>query len=139
MLGRGESVGFTELLGPCTLSGVDCITQSVKSYMGEGYDDCNVLNFIIDGRTYSAVEDPDDGYRSELGYLIRTDFALTNNFPGVAVRGRMRDGKTEVLEFYDVETKKLVLAVGTNMDDDYYPEFVGEFYPENMIINADIG
>jgi hypothetical protein len=36
----------------------------------------------------------------------------------------------------DRTTNKLVLEVGTENIDDYYPGFVGRFHPENMAVNC---
>lgn len=109
--------------------------------------------FILDGVTYAAVEDPDDGYRSRLEDLYVCDGIempkrkLTNTFPPQAmiVRHRSRpdgprsmwdsDQEDDVLAFYDETTRNLVLEIGTTNIADYYPGCVLCYYPENMAIN----
>lgn len=64
---------------------------------------------------------------------------ISNSFPAVRVLARKKpdgDYVNDVLEFVDVETGKIILEVGTDNTDDYYPCFVGYFSPENMSSNA---
>ena len=58
-----------DLVGEHELSGVDTTTERVKPY-GDYYE---VVRFVIDGKTYKATEDPNDGYRSYLKELEVTD------------------------------------------------------------------
>jgi hypothetical protein len=102
-----------DLVGEHELSGVDTTTEKVKQY-GYYYEDCEVVRFVIDGKTYKAVEDPCDGYRSYLKELEVTDEKVTNNFPPQKVIGKMKD----------------------DSDDDYYPYYVLYWSPENLAINA---
>jgi hypothetical protein len=39
------------------------------------------------------------------------------------------------LWFFAVENGKLVLEVGTDFSEDYYPSFLSVFYPENLPAN----
>lgn len=41
----------------------------------------------------------------------------------------------DTLELIDVVTGKVVLEVGTDNTDDYYPSFVSAFWPEHMASN----
>lgn len=102
-------------------------------------DEGQKILFTLDGITYLAQEDAEDDYRSCLGDLQKTDQKLRVNFPAVEVTAAMRpdaNGQTnEVLELFDVHTGGLVLAIGTENTDDYYPYFTFEYHPENMTIN----
>jgi hypothetical protein len=133
-----ETIELESLLGKHYLSGVDFDNESVKEKWSDRFEDCQAIRFILDGDTYTATEDPSDGYRSCMRYLIKTDHKIRNTFPAVMVFGikKPRDWhENNTVQFYDVETGKLVLEVGTDNFDDYYPSFVGRFYPENLIHN----
>ena len=128
---------LTDLVGNHILSGVDRIKKpSDRSYYHEDYE---VINFVLDGKTYTAIEDPEDGYRSCLQEIFVSEEPTLNTFPGQEVVGRMADNKdgqiNEILELIDVTTGKVVLAIGTANTDDYYPYWVADFNPENMSIN----
>lgn len=137
-----QDVGFEKLLGPHLLSGVEMANEKVKLEWDESYEDCQTISFIIDGQTYTAIENPDDGYRSSMGYLRRSDVILANTFSPQPVIGRMRLPEygqvNDTLEFLDANNRKLVLAVGTDNIDDYYPCFVAEWIPENMTVNQNV-
>ena len=128
-----------DLVGKHVLTGVDMDNKSIQQY-GDYFEDCEVINFVLDGKTYSAVEDPSDGYRSCMKEIIESVEPIKNTFPGQEILARMRDdsdyGKNEILDCIDVKTGKIVLSVGTESTDDYYPLFIGVFTPENMGINS---
>lgn len=104
--------------------------------------DPNTVDFILDGKAFSAIEDPSDGYRSSMDEIMESrDISfITNTFEPCEVLGSMR-GKSEygdnndVVDFIDTTTGKIVLSIGTTNYDDYYPCFEGTFTPENMAIN----
>ena len=127
-----------DLVGLHKLSGVDLSTTQINQW-GNHYEDAQVIRFVIDGQTYKATEDPSDGYRSQCEELEVTDEIITNMFPPQKVMGKMRkDTKYETnntIEFTDVFTGKVVLAVGTDNFEDYYPCCVFVWNPENMAIN----
>jgi len=125
-----------DLVGLHELSGVDFNNESIKATWGDSYDDCQVVNFIIDGLTYSVIENPCDGYRSCMKEIKQSPVEVENKFPDVTVYGSMND---QVLIFHDVHTNKIVLSIGTRNAHDYYPCFVSNFSPENMIINRGNG
>ena len=115
------------LVGPHELSGVDHETRKNPYGYGYGDEEANGLRFVLDGVTFLAMEDPEDGYRSTLGGLaIVSDPPVTNVFAPVKVTGRMRapsnepyhDSSDEVIEFV-VASGDVVLAVGTDNADDY--------------------
>lgn len=135
---------LTDLVGPRHLDAVDFDTEKMKEFYGDGYEDCSVCRFRLDGIVYVAIEDPSDGYRSSMrGLITPNNPAMKNVFPPVKVIGRMRTegefgGLDDVLELVDAFTDKVVLEVGTDNCDDYYPRFVASFHPENMATNANI-
>lgn len=135
---------LTDLIGKRRLDAVDFDNEQVKEIYGEDYEDCSVCRFRLDGVVYIALEDPSDGYRSSMRNLtVANDTTMKNVFPSVEVIGRHRTegafgNADDVLELVDTITGKVVLEVGTDDVDDYYPGFVASFHPENMATNADI-
>lgn len=128
---------LNELVGMHQLTGVDLDNASIKTW-GDNFENCQVINFVLDGQTYTATEDPEDGYRSCMREIVASDHEVKNKF-SCEVLGKMREDKYEkndVLELIDAITGKVVLSVGTGNTDDYYPYWVAEFTPENMASNA---
>jgi hypothetical protein len=118
-----------DLVGEHILTGVDMDSKD--------YGDSQAIRFTLDGKTYVAVEDPEDGYRSCMGELIEINESLPNTFKSQKVVGTMRDDTSDdVLDLIDVKTGKIVVSVGTSNTNDYYPWFTAEFNPENMAVNA---
>lgn len=105
--------------------------------------DANTLDFTLDGRTFSVIENPEDGYRSSMDEIVenRSDLVITNTFPPCRVLGVFRSDSpymaNHVIDFYDSLTGKLVMSIGTENTNDYYPCFVAYFNPENMSINGE--
>lgn len=134
---------LTDLIGKRRLDAVDFEIEKVHEW-GDRYVDASVCRFRLDGVVYVAIEDPSDGYRSSMRDLfIPNDKTVKNVFPAIEVVGKHRtvgsySGKDDVLELIDAVTGKVVLEVGTDNIDDYYPGFVASFHPENMATNADI-
>lgn len=135
---RGTEVEFDSLIGEHVLDAVDTSTEKVKTW-SDYFEDANVIRFRLDGKVYTAVENPDDGYRSSMDRLYVADDPITNVFPPCKVLARKKaDGdyeRNDTLEFIDVVTGKVVLEVGTDNTDDYYPYFVANFNPQNMAVN----
>jgi len=128
-----------DLVGLHELTGVDRgnIQRSEDSYWTR---DAKSLQFTLDGKTYTAIEDPNDGYRSMMNSLTMTEGEhTTNRFPPQRVMAAMRkDGdfsKNKVLDLIDTQTGMVVLSVGTENTNDYYPCCIMQFNPENMNIN----
>ena len=130
-----------ELTGTHILTGFDTSTRVVDSGWCKG-EEANVTLFELDGVVYEMSEDPEDGYRSAMKELIVSDKEITNRFPACIVHGTLRgtntwgDDPMEVLDFMDITTKKIVLSIGTDCSAGYYPYYVSEFHPENMLVNA---
>lgn len=134
---KDGNVELSDLVGLHKLSGVDRETVKGGGYYSD--EDCEIFIFRLDRKTYVAQEDPEDGYRSCMDSIKTSSDTIKNRFPSQAVFCKMREKShgedNDVLEMYDVQTGKLVLAVGTGNTDDYYPYWVAEFYPENMFCN----
>lgn len=124
-----------DLVGKHVLTGVDRETKPVECYGVRS--DADVFTFTLDGVTYAAIEDPDDGYRSCMKEIIPVAGPTKNVFPGCEVMCSVQDPDAEhtILELTDTTTGKVVLAVGTDWGDQWYPYFVNEWNPENMAIN----
>lgn len=137
---QARDVGFSELIGLHDLDAVDFITAKAQKW-DDGYYDANAMAFRVDGKVYVVCEDESDGYRSSMEYLREFSGPVKNVFTPCRVLVRRRTeaeygGSANVLEFLDVTTGKLVLELGTDNDDDYYPSYVASFHPENMAANA---
>jgi len=129
-------MGIEELIGRHILTGVDMDAEDIKEEYGDRYESCNVCRFTLDSVTYAAIEDPDDGYRSSMRELVVSPSPTKNEFPPCAVLACLRNKRNEdILDLIDEVTGKVVLSVGTDNTDDYYPCFVSEYTPENMACN----
>jgi hypothetical protein len=128
-----------DLVGIHKLSGVDMSNEKIKEEWGDGFDDCQVINFILDKKTYTVIEDPSDGYRSSMKEIKLSKVVVKNVFAPIQVYGvlwgEINYNNHDGIDFYDTKTNKIVLSVGTRDVDDYYPLFVAIFIPENMSLN----
>ena len=124
-----------DFVGVRLLSGID--TDILTTNYGESV---NAVYFILDGIAYEAVEDPDDGYRSYLSEIQKTTNRIKNTFFPQKLIGKMKENDSyqnnDVIQFYDAYNNKIVLELGTENWDDYYPCCVLAWYPENLSINA---
>lgn len=135
-----ETVTMDDLVGEHELSGVDIGEEGVTDCFGR----MNNRGYVVvglSGYCYKFVENPDDGYRSYMeDEIVKYVGTPINNFAPVKVCVRLDNGldneAREVLEFVDAVTGKVILIVGTNNTDDYYPYCVFEYTPENMIHNV---
>jgi hypothetical protein len=129
-----ETIELNSLVGKHILSGVD------RQTIHPEYEDAEQINFVLDGKTYTATQKREDGYRSCMKDLILSDIPVINNFPDVEVMATMRSKGfyvNEILEFYDIQNGKLLLAIGTENTNDYYPMWVAKFHPENIHYNEE--
>ena len=139
-----KTVSLDDLVGEHQLDGVDTYVEKIKSY-GDELKDANVIRFRLDGIVYVAFEDPSDGYRSSMDKLIVSPSPeMTNVFPAISVVAKKKANDegdygavNDTLQLVDVVTGKVVMEVGTDNTDDYYPSFVSNFQPENMAVNHD--
>lgn len=115
-----------DLVGLHKLSGVDISTEN----------DAAVIKFVLDKITYKATEDPEDGYRSSCRELQVTEEKVSNKFPSQKVMVKT-DGiaYNDIIQLIDIKTGKVVLEVGTDNSDGYYPCCVMYFEPRHMAIN----
>lgn len=125
-----------DLAGRHVFSGVD--TTTIPNIDGYNKDvNCNVINFILDGVTYSVIGDADDGYRSSMKEIKVVNIDVKNQFQPVDVYCNYEgNGSNDILKIIAVQNNKLILEVGTDYSDVYYPNFVSSFMPENMPVNA---
>jgi len=134
-----EGIELASLVGEHQLDAVDMSTTQVKKW-SDTLEDANVIRFRLDGKVYTAVEDPSDGYRSSMEKIFVSDDAMNNVFSPVKVVGRINDKgeyhSNDTLELIDVANGKTILRVGTDNSDDYYPWFVAEWTPGNMAVNS---
>lgn len=140
MADKVTDVTFESLIGEHVLSGVDFNTVKIPRNWPEGsFEDGNSISFELDGKVYTAIEDPEDGYRSSMESLQLVEGAvITNHFPPVKVIGRLKEDdkrwghKNDTLQFILTTNGKVILEVGTDNTDDYYPWFVAFFDPTVM-------
>jgi hypothetical protein len=133
-------MNLIDLVGEHMLDAVDFSVEQIKGW-GDEFEPCQVMRFRLDGVCYTAVEDPDDGYRSSMKELIvDPDAEMKNTFAPIKVIGRHRTkgeyGEDDVMEFIDAITGKIIIEVGTADIDDYYPGFVAFFDPLAMVQNS---
>lgn len=134
-------IELESLVGEHVLDAVDLLTENMQAKYGDYCEDCEVIRFRLDGTVYTAIEDPSDGYRSCMDRLFASpDDSVRNVFPPIRVLAKMKEsgeygGKNDTLQLLDLVTGKVVMEVGTDNLDDYYPSFVSHFSPENMAIN----
>jgi hypothetical protein len=133
-----QTIELDSLIGEHMLDGCDLSTEQVKTY-GEHFEDASVIRLRLDGKVYTAIEDPNDGYRSSMDRLFVEDSPIKNSFPPVRVLARKKANDNysvnDTIELIDVVTGKVVAEFGTDNTDDYYPSFVSCFSPENMATN----
>ena len=100
-------------------------------------EDATHFSVILNNQCYTVMEDPSDGYRSSMREIWVTKGAsIKNRFPACEVTGRKcTDEHDDTVELVDTTTGKVVIEFGTSNTDDYYPCFVGNFQPENMLVN----
>ena len=137
-----DTIEFSQLIGKHIFSGIDRESRIPEVLLANDYDrekfqDAACINFTLDGITYTAIEDPDDGYRSSLEAVFITGKADTiNEFQPIEVLVVDPDiDGYDIIQIYDTENGMLILEIGTCKTDYYYPYFIGNFYPENMSIN----
>ena len=133
------TVKLEDLVGEHELTGVEFGREEVESEYYHEDEESNFVRFIIDGVTYKAVEDPSDGYRSMLGKILVDSADVKNTFPAINVCVNIvtsyddSDTNPEVyesiLEFRDCKTGKVILSIGTDYSNGYYPCFVSSFTP----------
>lgn len=129
------------------LSGVSDLIINADTEPWNLWSDSNGYIIVLDGKTYVVFEDPEDGYRScgFIGYAKGE--VCKNTFPEQRILVRHFDGtkrwsdwytsKMWYYEFLNPDTEELILKIGTDEYDDYYPNAILEYHPENLPINSD--
>lgn len=112
-----------------------------------GKEETDGMCFTLGGETYVAFVDPDDGYRSygELASIraLASEVKVINEntFPPILVE--VLNESWEHVDGYDNRsgwtislinpvTKKVILKIGTDTTDAYYPFAICRWYPENI-------
>lgn len=132
-----KKVSLSSLIGLHTLTAVE-----YGSVLNEDNERCNTFSFTLGGKTYTALEDPQDGYRSCMQQLTVSKQYLCNLIPPTrvltvyGVEDKYTEASQRLLWFYSVETGKVVLEVGTDWSCGYYPTFVANFRPRNLPCNT---
>jgi len=135
----GDPVELSDLVGTRQLSDVETGQISVANAWGDN-EECRFVKFTLDGVHYMAVEDPGDGYWSRCRELVVLDEAPRYSFPPQEMRCFMKakneyGERADVLVMQDTTTGEIVLEVGTENYDDYYPYCHFEYHPEGMACN----
>lgn len=124
------------------LSGVGDTT--IENY--RGYEDTEVTLFCIDGETWGMYIDPDDGYRSYSSVLLYPEERCQTMFEPQPVDISFNhtefseyDGGTmyirDIMTIKDAINGKVIVEIGTDSYDSYYPTGFFHYYPENMEVN----
>ena len=119
-----------ELKGKHTFTGVEFGTMK-DDWLGE----VNTVKFQLDGVTYVAIENPDDGYRSYMEDLRPCADKITNPIPETEVVCVHKATDSDILEVIDAQNGETILRIGTEDIDNYYPVCIFEYSPENLHIN----
>lgn len=127
-----------DLVGTHVFSGIE--TRNREMLKWGRYEDCRYVKFILDGVTYMALEDPDDGYRSYMEELKVVDEPCKTKLPDIPVYCKYRSTTedncaADLLDFYDGANDKCFLTIGTENTDDYYPYCVLRYRPEKLWVN----
>lgn len=132
------SVRLKDLTGNHILDAVERSSVSRLKY-DDGYEQCQMLMFRLDGVVYAVIDDPSDGYRSAMREL-RVGGEIKNTFSPVRVVGKhLTDewddstiGGHDILQLVHEDTGRIILEVGTAKVDDGYPCFLAYFNPEAL-------
>lgn len=164
-------VGFKELAerlaaspkGLALLTGIERGAAGLERFVEVSYDHevGRAFSFCVDGATYTAFENPDDGYRSSMGSMVaregnwcETQFepcALIATFANERDLGWAnstedsfgpsdeRAAHSDILRLHEPSGMEVALAVGTRRSDEYYPCFVGHHCPKTLQKARDLG
>ncbi len=116
------------------LQGVELTTESYGCAGGTyGVSQSEVIYFKADDVVYTCFIDPDDGYRSYLSDIVVSDSIDRKcTFPPQEVRIECEE---EMLTFIDTTNDKVVLEIGTDAYDEWYPIGIIKWSPENLACN----
>lgn len=126
-----------DLVGIHIVDGVgEYIAKSTAPYK----EDSRVFLLRVDGRVHVFREDADDGYRSMLGSIdvLEDDNGDVGRVVPIeprscrfVKRAQRQDcvGVDDVLAVSDCATGAVMLEIGTEDTDDYYPSFISHWTP----------
>lgn len=136
-----KDVKLEDLVGSHAFSGCDMEVVKIRHTFSSIDEDASAIRFRLDGKIYTAVEDPNDGYRSMMEKIFVDDKStVKNKFKSIRVLARMKDrgdhgNDCDILQLIDTVNGNVILEVGTDNTDDYYPSFIAFFDPKKMAIN----
>lgn len=134
-----DGLKFENLCGKHIFYGCElCIEEFEDEWIGKNVR--SVCLFNLDGITYKATENPDDGYRSYCDALEVSDklpkyFIPGGNLVMCSMKENEDWAENDVLVIKDFKNGKEILRVGTAYVNDWYPCCVFEYNPENMSCN----
>ena len=133
---------LSDLVGTHMLSGVEIGYMTVTNEYWCETQNCQYVKFTLDGIHYSAVEDPNDGYRSWCRELVISEEPPRYSFQPQLMRCYMKEDDddgfgygNDILVMEDARTGEVILEVGTADYNAYYPCCHFEYYPEGMACN----
>ena len=106
---------LSDLEGEHLISGLEILSSEGEHPYRYG------VVFTLDGVSYEALEDPEDGYRSCRGALTEAEQPPRFSFPPQPVL------------MVDPVTGKAVLSIGTGDVGDWYPYFPEHFSCNNQV------
>lgn len=144
----GRDVFLIDLEGRHVMTGIETGQMESPEGIWLRSSACNYVKFTLDGVTYRAVEDPDDGYRSYCRDLVIDESECRYKLPDVEVVCKHRGGyetpepysfhhECDILDFYDAVNGKIFLSIGTDDIGDWYPMCVMNYTPENLSCNEE--
>lgn len=133
---ENHPVKLSSLTGRHKLSGVELGVMHDMSIN----EDRNYVKFTLDNVHYLAVENPDDGYRSYCEDLIVTEQPPLFSFDPQDMHCSMKESLpgcfgNDILVMRDACNGEVVLEIGTDAVDDWYPCCYFHYKPENMSCN----
>ena len=118
---------------PMMLSGIDRTTEERDGAIVE------VVTLVLDDKCVEFSENPEDGYRSSHNGPVFVSRSVSNTFTPIGVMvttiatGIDRwANSSDVYRFMAVDSELVVLEVGTDDIDDYYPYWVCNFSAEAL-------
>ncbi len=130
---KERDMELKKLIGTHNLSGIDIGSEDYDNGFYTGIR--SYVVFVLDDVCYKAAEDPEDGYRSCCTDIEVLSNIPSNTFSPVQVFCEMRNGECDILDIRDAITTKTILSIGTDEYDSYYPCYVCEYSPQNMVCN----
>lgn len=134
-----DGLKFESLCGKHIFYGCELGEEQFEDIWGNK-DTRNICLFNLDGITYKAGEDPDDGYRSYCSSLEIFDklpkyFIPGGNLVVCSMEEIPPHEINDILVIRDFKNGKTILRVGTDYSVSWYPCCRFEYYPENMSCN----